>query len=249
MIQHISAVVLAKNNELTIQNTLQALESFNDVIVYDNGSTDSTMKIARSFQNVNLIQGEFKGFGWSKNEAISFAKHDWIIVVDSDEVIDQELLDTLNKTILDKQVVYKLNFKAYYKDIQIKHCGWSNHKRNRVFNKMVTKYNNNQVHEDIITNGLNSKILSGNIHHYSYQSISQFIHKIDLYSSLFAKNNMGKRTSSPLLALSNALYTFIRIYFFRLGILDGYAGLLVSFSAATVNFYKYLKLYEANKDL
>ena len=82
----ISAIVLAKNNEITIRKTLQSLVAFDDVVVYDNGSTDSTMKIAKEFSNVNLIEGEFKGFGWSKNKAASFSKYNWVIIIDSDEV-------------------------------------------------------------------------------------------------------------------------------------------------------------------
>ncbi len=126
MINNITAVVLAKNNENTIKNTLKSLELFEDVVVYDNGSTDETMQIAKSFNNVNLIQGEFKGFGWTKNKAASYAKNDWIIIIDSDEVVDKELFDTLKNKLLDKTKVYQLNFKAFYKDIQVKYCGWNN---------------------------------------------------------------------------------------------------------------------------
>ena len=133
---NISAVVLAKNNEKTIKNTLESLKSLEDVIVYDNGSTDDTINIVKSFQNVNLIEGEFKGFGWTKNKAASYAKNDWILIIDSDEVIDSELLEVLQHKTLNKTTVYKLNFKAFYKNIQVKHCGWNNQKiKRRIFGK------------------------------------------------------------------------------------------------------------------
>ena len=79
---NISIVVLAKNNEQTIKKTLESLNKFDDVVVYDNGSSDNTKNIAKSFSNVNLIEGEFKGFGWTKNQAASFAKNDWILIID-----------------------------------------------------------------------------------------------------------------------------------------------------------------------
>ena len=94
---NISVVVLAKNSENTIEKTLKSLIEFDDVVVYDNGSTDKTINIAKSFKNVNLIEGEFKGFGWSKNKASSFARNDWILIIDSDEVIDNELLKELKE--------------------------------------------------------------------------------------------------------------------------------------------------------
>lgn len=246
---NISAIVLAKNNENTIRKTLESLQGFNDVVVYDNGSTDLTMQIAQEFPNVNLIQGEFKGFGWTKNQAASFAKNDWILIIDSDEVVDKKLFEILKHKTLDEKCVYKLNFKAFYKDIQVKYCGWNNQKIKRLYNKKQTHYNSNDVHEDIITEGFKIEELGGNVEHYSYHSISQFVIKADHYSTLFAQNNVGKKKSSPLKAYFNGFYSFIRTYIFKRGFLDGYVGLVIAFSHMVTNFYKYIKLYEANKEL
>ena len=246
---NISAVVLARNNEATIKKTLESLKEFDDVVVYDNGSRDETINIANSFSNVNLVEGKFKGFGWTKNRAVSFAKHDWIIIVDSDEVVDQELLNVLKTQMLDKSIVYLLNFKAFYKEIQVKHCGWNNQKIKRVFNRSTTKYNDNDVHEDIITTELDVEELAGNMEHYSYQSIEQFVNKANTYSTLFAKNNAGKKSSSPAKAYFNALYSFFRTYVLKRGFLDGYVGLIIAYSHMVTNFYKYIKLYELNKEL
>jgi len=247
-IKHISAIVLAKNNDKTIRKTLQSLVSFEDVVVYDNGSTDNTIKIAQDFKNVNLIQGEFKGFGWTKNKAVSFAKNDWVIIIDSDEVIDEILLNTLKTKKLNENTVYQLNFKAFYKDIQVQYCGWNNQKIKRMYNKRTTSYTMNDVHEDIISDNLNIELLDGNVEHYSYHTISQFIIKADHYSTLFAQNNLGKKSSSPLKAILNGIYSFIKTYFFKRGFLDGYVGLIISFSHMVTNFYKYIKLYELNKE-
>lgn len=246
---NISAVVLAKNNEKTIEKTLNSLIEFDDVVVYDNGSTDGTISIAKGFKNVNLVQGEFKGFGWTKNHAATFAKNDWILIIDSDEVVDSELLKELKNKKLDTKIVYKLNFKAFYKNIQVKHCGWNNQKIKRLYNKNVTSYNSNDVHEDIITQGLNQELLKGNVEHYSYHSISEFIIKADRYSTLFATNNVGKKSSSPTKAFFNAMYSFFRTYILKQGFRDGYVGLIIAFSHAVTNFYKYIKLYELNKEL
>lgn len=246
---NISAVVLAKNNEKTIGKTLNSLIEFDDVVVYDNGSTDGTISIAEGFKNVNLVQGEFKGFGWTKNHATSFAKNDWILIIDSDEVVDSELLKELKNKKLDTKIVYKLNFKAFYKNIQVKHCGWNNQKIKRLYNKNVTSYNSNDVHEDIITEGLNQELLKGNVEHYSYHSISEFIIKADRYSTLFATNNVGKKSSSPSKAFFNGMYSFFRTYILKQGFRDGYVGLIIAFSHAVTNFYKYIKLYELNKEL
>ena len=245
---NISAVVLAKNNVKTIENTLNSLKEFDDVVVYDNGSTDETLNIVKKFSNVNLVKGEFKGFGWSKNNASSFAKNDWILIIDSDEVVDIELLNELKTKILDEKTVYKLNFKAFYKDIQVKHCGWNNQKIKRLYNKKITSYNSNDVHEDIITDGLNIELLRGNVEHYSYHTISEFVIKADRYSTLFAINNAGKKSSSPTKAFFNGMYSFFRTYVIKQGFRDGYVGLIIAYSHMVTNFYKYIKLYELNKE-
>ncbi|MCK9455049.1 MAG: glycosyltransferase family 2 protein [Sulfurimonas sp.] len=244
----ISAVIIVKNGALTISRTLDALKEFDDVVVYDNGSTDATVEIVKKYSNVNLIQGEFIGFGPTKNRAASFAKNDWIIIIDSDEVIDDELLATLKTKKFQKNKIYVLNFLAYYKERQIKHCGWNNQKIKRVYNKTVTKFNDNYVHENIIDTGFEQEILDGNIKHYSYHSISDFIIKVDRYSSLYATNNAGKKSSSPAKAIFNGVFSFIKTYFFKRGFLDGYAGLVIAFSHMATNFYKYIKLYELNKE-
>ena len=246
---NISVVVLAKNNEQTIKKTLESLNKFNDVIVYDNGSSDNTKNIAKSFSNVNLIEGEFKGFGWTKNQAASFAKNDWILIIDSDEVVDTELFNELKNMVLNQDTVYKLNFKAFYKDIQVKYCGWNNQKIKRLYNRKITSYNSNDVHEDIITDGLKIEFIKGNVEHYSYQTISQFIIKADRYSTLFAQNNVGKKSSSPIKAFFNGMYSFLRTYILKQGFRDGYVGLIVAYSHMVTNFYKYIKLYELNKEL
>lgn len=245
---NISVVVLAKNSENTLLKTLESLKGFSDVVVYDNGSTDKSIEIAKSFSNVNLIQGAFNGFGWTKNHAVSFSKNDWVLIIDSDEVIDGELFKTLTTTTFDKNTVYKLNFKTFYKDIQVKYCGWSNQKIKRLYNKTVTHYNDNDVHEEIITDGLSIKELRGTVNHYSYHSISQFIMKADYYSTLFAKNNVGKKSSSPSKAFFNGAYSFVRTYILKRGFLDGYVGLIIAYSHMVSNFYKYIKLYELNKE-
>lgn len=249
MIENISVAILTKNNENTIKKTLQSLTGFKDVVVYDNGSTDATMTIVKEFKNVNLVEGEFRGFGWTKNEASSFTKCDWVLTIDSDETLSDKLFQTLLKKQLDKNTVYQLISNGFYKDIAVKHSGWSNLKVKRLYNKQVTLYNSNDVHEEIISNNYNVELLDGYINHYSYHSISEFIIKADYYSTLFAKNNVGKKSSSPTKAILNSIYSFVKTYFFKRGFLDGYVGLIISFSHMVTNFYKYIKLYELNKEL
>jgi glycosyltransferase involved in cell wall biosynthesis len=245
---NVSAVMIVKNGARTIRRSLESLREFDDVVVYDNGSSDGTQAIAGEFPNVRLIEGQFDGFGTTKNRAASYALHEWILIIDSDEVVDAELLHALKNKPLDPRTIYIVNFLAYYKEIQIRHCGWNNQKIRRLYNKSVTRFNDNAVHENIIDEGMAKENIEGNMKHYSYMSISDFIVKVDRYSTLFAADNAGKKFPTPAKAFVNGLYSFFRTYVLKRGFLDGYAGLIIAFSHMATNFYKYIKLYEINRE-
>jgi len=246
MVEDISIVIIVKNGEKTIKKTLESIQDFNDVIVYDNGSIDKTISIAKSYINVSLVQGDFLGFGPTKNKAATFAKNNWILSLDADEVIGKDFVNNLKGKSLNQQVVYQIFRKNYYKHTHIKHC-WSNDKIVRLYHCQQTRFNNKQVHESVLSKDLNVELLPGFIDHYPYGSISDFVKKLDVYSTEFARDNVGKKSSSPIKAVLNGGFSFFKTYFLKRGFLDGYAGLVIAFSHMATNFYKYIKLYELNQ--
>jgi glycosyltransferase involved in cell wall biosynthesis len=246
MVEDISIVIIVKNGEKTIKKTLESIQDFNDVIVYDNGSIDKTISIAKSYINVSLVQGDFLGFGPTKNKAATFAKNNWILSLDADEVIGKDFVNNLKGKSLNQQVVYQIFRKNYYKHTHIKHC-WSNDKIVRLYHCQQTRFNNKKVHESVLIKGLNVELLPGFIDHYPYGSISDFVKKLDVYSTEFARDNVGKKSSSPIKAVLNGGFSFFKTYFLKRGFLDGYAGLVIAFSHMATNFYKYIKLYELNQ--
>jgi len=247
-INNISCVIIVKNAEKTIKNTLDSVKSFTDIILYSNNSTDKTNEIAKQYTNVRLIKGDFIGFGPTKNRAATFATNDWIFSLDADEVLTQELIENLQTIQLDNNNVYIINRTNFYKDTQVKYC-WGNDKIIRLYNKRVTAFTDKEVHEEVLKDNLHTDFIDGDMQHFPYSSISEFIIKADRYSTLFAQNNAGKKSSSPLKALLNAKYSFIKTYIFKQGFRDGYVGLVIAFSHMVTNFYKYIKLYELNKEL
>jgi len=248
LIENISIVMIVKNGASTIKEVLESLVAFKDVIIYDNGSTDGTHDIVRSFSNTNLIEGEFFGFGPTKNKAASYALNDWIFSLDADEVVSKEFIENLGNKILDHNTIYTILRSNFYKQTQVKHC-WGDDIIVRVYNRTSTSFTDKKVHEKIIQSNLKIEELKGVVKHYPYNTISDFIIKLDRYSTIYAQDNAGKKNSSPLKAILNAKYSFIKTYFFKRGFLDGYVGLTIAFSHMVTNFYKYMKLYEINKEL
>lgn len=247
-IQHISCVIIAKNAAATLSQTLDSLSSFNDIVIYNNGSTDETETIATQYANVNLVQGEFIGFGPSKNKAATYANNDWILSLDADEVLSAEFVQNLEKIELNTNCIYSILRENFYQSTNIKHC-WGKDILPRIYFKKKTAFTDKEVHESIITDGFNIQAINGTIKHYPYSTISDFIIKLDRYSSLYAKDNSGKKTSSPLKAMFNAHFAFFKTYFLKRGFLDGYPGLLIAFSHMATTFYKHMKLYEMKKNL
>ena len=222
---------------------------FDEIIILDNGSTDNTIDIAKTFANVKVFEDEFIGFGPLKNLAISYASNDWIFSVDSDEIISDELVSEIKNQQLDKMSIYSISRDNYYNGRLIKACGWENDFVHRLFNKTITKFNDKQVHESLILNENIQKVKFKNkMKHYTFNSAIELVDKMQKYSTLWANENKNAKKSSPSKAFFRAMFSFVKNYFFQKGCLYGYEGLVISISNANGVFYKYMKLYEVNKN-
>lgn len=244
----ISVVIIVKDGEKYIGECLQSLASFDEVLLLDTGSTDRTMEIARRFQNVRIEQHAFIGFGPTKNKAAQLAKHDWVLSVDSDEVVSPELSSEIHSLSLDDTQVYCFSRHSYYRGKFIKGCGWYPDKILRLYHKQRTGLNDNQVHESVmVKEGMGITDLNGALKHYPYDSAGSLVNKLQFYSTLFAAQNKGKLNSSPWKAVSRGMAAFFKGYVIRKGFLDGYEGFHIAFCQGLATYLKYLKLYEANQ--
>jgi glycosyltransferase involved in cell wall biosynthesis len=245
----ISATILTKNSEKYIEKVLKSLEWCDEVVVLDSGSTDATLDIARSFANcrVHVLEGEFLGFGLMHQKMSALAKNDWILSVDSDEVVSDELKAELQNLAADKNSVYMIPSKNYFNGKHIYSCGWYPDYKARFFNKSVTDFNAEAVHENVVLEGRSVVYLKSAFLHYSYDGVDDFLKKMHLYSSLFARQNVGKKSASPAKAVLRALWAFIKTYILKGGIRQGYEGFVISAYNAQTTFWKYIKLYEENK--
>ncbi|MGA2655285.1 MAG: glycosyltransferase family 2 protein [Gammaproteobacteria bacterium] len=245
-LHEISVTILTKSNQKYLPEVLQALIPFGEVVLYDNGSTDNTLEIAAQFPNVNIMRGTFEGFGPTHNEAVRLAKFDWILSIDADEIVSEELANELASAQLDPKVVYSISSHNYFNGKWIKGCGWYPDRKLRLFNRLTTKFSDAQVHESVITKGLKIRALKGHLVHYSYDTISDFLRKMQNYSTLFASQYCGKRKSSLGIAIVHGVAAFIKSYVIKRGFLDGFEGFVISAYNGHTAYYKYLKLREAN---
>lgn len=242
----ISVTILTKNSKKYLFEVLAAVKNFDEVVVYDTGSTDNTLEIAKQFPNVTIYQKSFCGFGPTHNLASEAARNDWILSIDSDEVVTLEMDEEIAQLQLDPGAVYSFPRHNYFNGKWIKWCGWYPDRQIRLYNRTKTRFTDAQVHESIIDSGMRKIPLASPLKHYSYESIADFLTKMQLYSDLFAAQNKGKKSSSPLKAILHGFFAFFKSYILKRGFLGGYEGFVISSYNAHTAFYKYLKLYEIN---
>jgi glycosyltransferase involved in cell wall biosynthesis len=244
----VSATVLTKNSEAKIIKCLESLRSFPDVILLDSGSTDSTLEIASRFPNVRIHRSDFIGFGALKNLAASHASNDWILSIDSDEVLSSELAQNVLTHTLNPDQIGTIHRRNHYRGRLIDGCGWQNDISKRLYDRKQVRFSDSLVHESLIGSGELVRI-KGNLNHFPFESASQLLDKAQFYSSLYAAENRFKKHSSVTKAFVKSVTTFIRDYIFKSGFFYGQDGLLIAASNANGSFYKYAKLYEANRDV
>ncbi len=241
----ITVTILTKNAQETLEKTLESVKDFPEVLLYDTGSSDSTIKIASQFPNVTIIKGTFEGFGPTHNRASSCATHDWILSIDSDEELSTALIEEIKTSPLDPLAVYQIQRKNYFNGKWIKGCGgWHPDWVVRLYHREHTQFSDAAVHEKVLTKGLKVVNFKGTITHTPYRRMSDFLSKMQTYSTLFAEQNKHSKRASLFKAICHGWSAFFKSYLFKRGFLSGREGLIISLYNGHTAFYKYLKLAE-----
>jgi glycosyltransferase involved in cell wall biosynthesis len=239
----ISAVLISRDAEVSIADTLEALADFPEVVLYDNGSEDRTIEIARGFPNVVIHEGEFFGYGPTKNHAAGLATNDWILSVDCDERVTPELLAGIRSIDWDAvNVVYSVHRLNFFRGKRVRFSGWGNDWLLRLYNRKATSLTEAAVHENVLLPpGGVIKKLDGALIHDAIREIGDFLVKIERYSEL--RRIEKRHVYSPGMIFFRSSWAFLRTYFFQLGILDGWRGLVIAVCEANGVFFKYIMPY------
>lgn len=242
----ISVTILAKNAQKTLYECLLALKDFDEVILLDNQSSDDTRQIAQSFPNVRIYENEFIGFGALKNLAISYAKNDWILSIDSDEVLESSAIEEIKTLALNENTIYSLPRKNLYKGEWIKACGWYPDYVKRLFNRKITRFNDNVVHESVIVpQQCREARLQNAIKHYTATNMESIITKMNTYTTHSAQEKYYKgKKPNLLLAIFRFHIVFIKDYFIRKGFLYGYKGFNIALLNSLGAYFRYAKIYD-----
>ncbi len=241
----ISVVVITFNEAKNIARCLQSVKNIADeIIVVDSFSTDETCSIAASYR-AKIIHHKFEGHIQQKNFAKNLAANDFVLSLDADEVLD----DNLKSSILEIKSGgsfdgYKMNRLTNYCGKWIHHSGWYPDTKLRLWNKNKGNWGGENPHDEFFL-VLNSSIkhLKGNILHYSYYTLADHDKQIEYFTNIASKAAFANgRRSSIFKIIFSPTIKFLKMYFFQLGFLDGYFGFVIARKSAYAAFLKYKKL-------
>jgi len=243
----ISAVIITKNATHSIKACLDSISWVDEIIVVDANSTDNTAEICRNFSSkVKVLIKDWLGFGQQKNYALTQASSDWILCLDADERVSdalrEEILTTINNTT---NVAFKIPRLTYFLGRAITHCfNPKGDQVTRLIKKNCGKFTLDAVHEKLVPKGTEG-LLKNYLLHTPFQNCAELMEKTNRYSTLGVENLLAKKVKPGIAkTFGHALWTFIRLYFIKLGMLDGWPGFLIAFSSAEGVFYRYAKLLE-----
>ena len=240
-----SVYIICKNEEKHIQRVLESVKDFDEIIVVDSGSIDNTLEIARKYTNKVFYQ-EWKGFANQKEYAKNLCSNEWVLNLDADEQLTNELKNEI-VDIIEKNKIDGLNIK-----ISSLYLGKFNsekskfNRRIRFFRKSVGFYPEKLVHESIVVKGKIVKA-KGFIYDYGTLNLKTHLNKINEYSSLRAQEKFEKNKKASLLKLIFVFpLSFFKSFFIKRGFFNGTRGFIAAINNSFYAFLKEAKLYELN---
>lgn len=242
----ISVVIITKNEEKNIGRCLKSVLAIADeIVVVDSCSTDNTKNICLNY-NVNFIEQAFLGYIEQKNFALSKATHQWVLSLDADEALDETLIQSILKVKQNAPLhdAYKMNRLTNFCGKWIRHGRWYPDQKIRLFNKENGYWGGENPHDKILFKQATQAIhLKGDILHYSYYSLEEYLQQINKFSTIQAEGAFKKGKKAPIYKIYiNPLVAFIRAYIIKMGFLDGYRGLIIAIGIAYTTMLKYAKL-------
>lgn len=255
MAEKLSVLVPVFNEEGNLRACLDSVREIADeIFVVDSFSTDSTIDIARSY-GARVVQHEYVNSAAQKNWAIPQCKHDWVFIIDADERMTEELRDEIKGLLerpggpeLSGYFVVRRNF---FLGGEIKHGGWETNDVQRLFRRDMGRYAERDVHADVeVKDKSGQRVQSGRLKakldHITCapDGLNRYFQRFNRYTTQAAEryHREGRKPYFWNFFLHPG-WEFFKMYFLKLGFLDGIPGLAVCSFCAFTRFVRYMKLY------
>jgi len=240
----ITVIIPCKDEEHNIREVLESVKWADEIMVVDSFSSDNTLDIAKEYTNC-ILQHEYKSSAAQKNWAIPQAKHDWILLVDADERVTPELKNEIIERLSGPiaHAGYWMYRDNYFMGKRIRHGGMGGDKVVRLFKRDLCRYEERQVHAEIIADG-ELGFLKNKLIHNTYKDLSHYLQKVHRYS-LWSAMDFDKKTGSITFyhVLVKPGFKFFQFYILKRGFLDGFAGFVVAALASYSVLLRFLQLW------
>lgn len=240
----LGVAIIALNAQARLEHCLAALSFADEIVLVDGGSTDATAAIAAAHGARVIVEPIWPGFGPQKNRAVAELGTDWVLSIDTDEIVTPELVASIRAAVAAAggPDVYALDRLSNFCGRWMRHGGWYPDWVPRLFKRGSARFSDDLVHERLVFDAQPGR-LEGKLLHHSYDDLESVLHKLDAYSSAGARQRhaRGKRGSLRL-ALAHGVWAFLRTYVVRRGFLDGRMGFILAVANAEGTYYRYLKL-------
>ncbi len=245
----ISGVVICFNERETIARCLESLAFCDEIVVVDSGSTDGTVDIAKRYTD-RVVTQEFLGYVKQKNFALELAQYDWVLSLDADEGLSDELATEIQlalENVSDDTSGFVLDRMTFFLGIWHDAGEWYPDPQLRLFRRSRGRWVGRDPHDRVELQGRSLK-LAGRLGHWNYRDLADHIRTVDRFSALQAREMLeeGVRFRVADLVL-RPLGRFLKGYVLRGGFRNGLPGFLVSISTAYYVMMKYAKLWELGR--
>ena len=245
----LSVVIITLNEEKNIGRCLESVRDIADeIIVVDSLSTDQTQAICYQFPNLRFVEQKFLGFIEQKNFAMNLASHDYILSLDADEALSNELIEEIKLIKENPQNEgYEFNRLTNYNGHWVRYCGWYPDTKLRLVKKSLAEWKGVNPHDIMQMKNSKSVIgfLNGDLLHYSYESIASHVAQTDKFTTIAAKAAYAQGKRSTLVKIfTRPFLKFLRDYFYKRGFLDGHYGFVICSINSLSAMLKYSKLYD-----
>lgn len=240
----LSVTIITLNEEKNIEKCLTSLKDLvNEIIVLDSGSTDKTVNLAKK-NGAKVFFRDFDNFANQKNAAADYASGEWLLSLDADEIISEELANEIKEAITkDKFDGYLIPRRNFILGGEIKHSRWSPDKHIWLWKKNHGRWVG-VVHEEVIVKGKVGELKNSKLH-YQGKTLSEFFLANNKYSSLFAEklSKEGVRFSFKRL-FWEAFFEFSLRFFYKKGFLDQWRGFVLCYIMAIYKLMVWVKIWE-----
>ena len=244
----IGVVVITKNEDKNISDCLRSVSWVDEIIVVDAQSADDTVKVAKSFTEHVFVR-PWPGFGLQKNFGFDQSSSDWILILDADERVSEELSEEIQERLAIQSsaeaVAFRIPRRNYFYGKWVRWGGAFPDYQIRLFQRGKARYNDVAVHENLIVDGP-VETLSKHLDHYTERQIADHFRKFNLYTTLAASEKAkSQKTVSWYHLVCNPFVIFFKTYILKKGYRDGTRGMIFAVFASMYTFVKYTKLLES----